>query len=690
MTQLKLHTQDLTTLNIDKLTELFPSCLTETNDEKTGRPKRAIDFDQFRQELSYDIVDGPRERYHLDWPGKREALLAANAPIAKTLRPCRKDSVEFDTTKNLFIEGDNLDALKLLQETYLGKVKLIYIDPPYNTGSDLIYDDDFTENTSTFFARSNQKDQEGNRLVANLESNGRFHSDWLTMVYARLKRAWPLLADDGVICVSISDIELANSRLILNEVFGERNYINTVSVLAKVAAGASGGGEDKRLKKNIEFVLIYAKQIEAFNTLAHLYTKRPLMDVISEMRAGEESWKYTSILLGADERQQVCVTTDGEGAPIKIYKRKNVVRTTIGGVCREEGITEAAAYRRYFGRLFSDTNAQTSIRQRVIDAVGNLGDGELLEVEYIPRSGRDKGKLVTHSYISNSVRRVIWLSEVAEIVEGDVIKKEKLGTFWDAFDYNNVGKEGGMPFPDGKKPVELIATCIRLYNKADGIFLDFFAGSCSTAHAVMKENASDEGRRRFIMVQVPQLIDSTNRHNEAALKFYAENNIEPDIVEVGKERLRRAGREIASQNQTVAPDLDIGFRVLKIDTSNMKDVYYAPDAVKQDELELHTVNVKEDRTPEDLLFQVLVDWGVDLALPIEEQTIAGKAVYFVDGNALAACFDEKISEDVVRELAKRKPLRAVFRDSSYDNDSTKINVEQIFRLLSPGTEVRSL
>lgn len=690
MEKLKLHTPNLTAENIEKLAALFPNCVTETADEKTGQPKRAIDFDQLRQELSDHIVEGPRERYHLDWPGKREALLAANAPIAKTLRPCREESVDFDTTKNLFIEGDNLDALKLLQETYLGMVNAIYIDPPYNTGNDLIYDDDFAENTSTFFARSNQIDREGNRLVANQETNGRFHSDWLGMMYARIKRAWTLLADNGVICVSISDIELANTRLLLNEIFGERNYINTVSVLAKVAAGASGGGEDKRLKKNIEFVLIYAKQLDDFNTLAHLYTKRPLMDVIAEMRDGDESWKYTSILLGADERQHVCTTTDGDGSPIEIFKRKNVIRTTIARVCREEGISEAAAYQKYFNHLFSDTNAQTSIRQRVIDAAGNLADGEILEVEYVPRSGRDKGKRVTHSYISNTVRRVIWLSEVAEVAGGEVIKKEKLGTFWDTFDYNNVGKEGGIPFPDGKKPVDLIATCLRLFNKADGLFMDFFAGSCSTAHAVMRENASDQGRRRFIVVQVSQKIDSKNKQNEPALKFYAENDIESDIAEVGKERLRRAGRELASQNQTTAPDLDIGFRVLKIDTSNMMDVYYAPDAVTQEQLALHTDNIKEDRTPEDLLFQVLVDWGVDLALPIEQQKIAGKTVFFVDGNALAACFDPNITEDLVKELAKHKPLRAVFRDSSYASDSTKINVAQIFKLLSPKTEVKCL
>lgn len=389
MEKLKMHTPDFTEENIARLAELFPNCVTESKDEK-GELKRAIDFDQLRQELSGNIVEGPQERYHLDWPGKREALLTANAPIAKTLRPCREESVDFDTTKNLYIEGDNLDALKLLQETYLGKVKMIYIDPPYNTGNDLIYEDDFAEDKEAYFARSMQKDEEGNRLVANAETNGRFHSDWLTMLFPRLKQARNLLDIDGLICVSISDIELANTRSLLDEVFGSQNYINTVNVVAKVAAGASGGGEDKRLKKNIEYVIIYARSFEDFNTLAHLYTERPLVEVIDEMKSEGESWKYTSILVDADPRVHFKTVKDGDGNPIEIYKRAGVIRKTINRVCRDEGLDEAAAYKKYFRQIFSDTNAQTSIRERVINAVGNLEDNEVLEVEYVPRSGRDK------------------------------------------------------------------------------------------------------------------------------------------------------------------------------------------------------------------------------------------------------------------------------------------------------------
>ena len=349
MEKLKLHTPDFTQENITRLAALFPSCVTEVVDE-AGKLKRAIDFDRLRQELSPFIVEGPRERFQLSWPGKRAALLAANAPIAKTLRPRRDESVDFDTTRNIFIEGDNLDALKLLQETYLSRIKFIYIDPPYNTGNDFIYDDDFSQDTAAYLRHSNQSDESGNRMVANTETKGRFHSNWLSMMYSRLRLARNLLDTDGVICVSISDIELGHIRSVLNEIFGEDNYVNTISVLAKVAAGASGGGEDKRLKKNIEYILIYAKRLAKFNTLVHLYTQRPLLEVIDEMRAEGGSWKYTSILVDASPREHLRTIKDGEGNPIEIYRRRGVTRTTISRVCRDENIDEERAYRKYFSQ----------------------------------------------------------------------------------------------------------------------------------------------------------------------------------------------------------------------------------------------------------------------------------------------------------------------------------------------------
>ncbi|MBT9266836.1 site-specific DNA-methyltransferase [Pseudomonas sp. MG-9] len=691
MDKLKMHSKNLTEANIDKLAILFPNCITEALDAK-GELQKTIDFDLLRQELSASVVEGPQERYQLNWPGKREALLAANAPIAKTLRPCRDGSVDFNKTKNLFIEGDNLEVLKLLQEAYLNQVKLIYIDPPYNTGTDLIYEDDFSESIDVYLEKSNQVDVHGNRMVANPEANGKYHSKWLSMMYPRLRLAKNLLDYDGVICVSISDIELKNTISVLNEVFGELNYVNTISVMAKVSAGASGGGEDKRLKKNVEYIVIYAKSLDDFNTLAHLYTERPLIDVINEMRAEGESWKYTSILLGADERIFFGTIKDGDGNPIDIYKRAGVRRTTISKACKQEGISEADAYKKYFKQIFSDTNAQTSIRTRVMDAVGRLEDSEILEVEYVPRSGRDRGVKVVHTYISNTVRRVIWLHDVADASGDQIIKKEKLGTLWDNFDYNNVGKEGDIPFPDGKKPIDLIRTCIDLYNGREGIFMDFFAGSCSLPHAVMKANSLDSGSRRFIAIQIDDAIDKSNKKYESAIKFYEENNIPLKITEIGKERMRRAGSRLKVDivGTEDANQLDTGFRVLKIDTSNMKEVYYTPDAVSQDLLSGQVDNIREDRTAEDLLFQVLLDWGVDLALPINQQVIAGKTVFFVDGSALVACFDTSIGEDFVKQLAEYKPLRVVFRDAGFVSDSVKINVEQMFKLLSPATEIKTL
>lgn len=693
MEKLKMHSPNLTQDNIARIRDLFPGCVTEARGGD-GSVKLAVDFDQLRQELTESIIEGPQERYHLNWPGKREASLAANSPIAKTLRPYTSESLNFDTTKNLFIEGDNLDALKLLQETYLNKVKLIYIDPPYNTGSDLIYEDDFSESAEDFLKKSLQLDKHGNRMTLNAESSGKFHSKWLSMLYPRLRLARNLLDEDGVICISISDIELKNTLAICNEVFGEQNYVNTVSVLAKVAAGASGGGEDKRLKKNIEYIVIFAKLLDSFNPLSHLYTERPLIDVINEMREAGESWKYTSILLGARERVFLGEVKDGDGNAIEIYKRGGVKRTTISKVCKIEGISEADAYRKYFGQIFSDTNAQTSIRTRVIDAVGSLDESEILEVEYVPRSGRDKGMKVTHSYISPTVRRVIWLKDVADASGDKIIKKEKLGTFWDNFDYNNVGKEGGIPFPDGKKPIDLLRTCINLYGGKEGIFMDFFAGSGSLAHAVMATNLKDGGKRRFVVVQINGPIDPNNKKYESAIQFYRSEGIPLAIAEVSKERIRRAGSMLRQEfNATALNDSqDFGFRVLKVDSSNMAEVYYAPDSMDKAKIDLFVDNIKHDRTPEDLLFQLMLDWGVDLGLPITKQAIQGKEVFMVDGNALSACFDGHggIDEAFVKELAKVQPLRVVFRDAGFKDSSVKINVEQIFKLLSPATEVKCI
>lgn len=624
MKKLKLHTPNLTAENIEKLAALFPNCVTETKDEKTGQLKRAIDFDQLRQELSDHIVEGPRERYHLDWPGKREALLAANAPIAKTLRPCREESVDFDTTKNLFIEGDNLDALKLLQETYLGKVKLIYIDPPYNTGRDFIYDDDFADDAETYLERSNQVDAEGARLVANTDANGRFHSDWLSMIYSRLRLARNLLRDDGVLFVSIDDNEVDNLRKVCSEVFGEENFVAQV-IWQKVYSPKNTA---YWFSEDHDYILIYARNKNSWRP--ELLPRTPDMEARYKNPDSDPRGAWKAADLSARNRYDAGVYSitcpSGRvisGPPRGMYwrysetkfKELDADRRIWWGV---DG-NNAPAIKRFLSEVSEGRTPQTLWFYK---EVGHTQDAKKTLLKYVPFQHTEN--------VLNSV-----------------------------------------------KPVELLQRILQLAGKPneEAIVLDFFSGSATTAHAVLKQNFEDGGNRRFIGIQIREPLPKP----EPALG---------SIFEMGLTRVRNYAAEVRGQGELAK--IDTGFRVLRVATSNMNIVPYTPETITQDQLALHTDNIKEDRTPEDLLFQVLLDWGVRLDWPIEQQKIAGKTVFFVDGNALAACFDTDISEDLVKELAKRKPLRAVFRDSSFESDSIKINVGQIFKLLSPETEVKSL
>lgn len=611
-----MHTPDLTAQNIERVSELFPSCVVETRDEKGGL-RRSIDFDQLRQELSSHIVEGPRERYHLDWPGKKEALLAANAPIAKTLRPCREESVDFDTTRNLFIEGDNLDGLKLLQEPLLGKVKMIFIDPPYNTGNDFIYEDDFSENSAEFLRKSNQLDAIGNRLVANTESSGRFHSDWLSMLYPRLKIAWNMLSEDGFLMISIDDNELANLIKMCEELFGsESSIINFVWRRRQVADSRN----ENRASTDHEYVVCFGKS--------------------------------NAVLKGIPIDQSKYTNPDGD----------------IRGPWFSDNLTGIANSRERPNLHYNIIHPKTNINYPPSPSRGWMCAPDtmarLISENRILWPSKPDGRPRLKKFLKEAKNLETGISSWVEDVG---FNTEGTKTIQDLF--------GDKIFPFSK-PVSLIKKLIlQGTSGTNDIILDFFAGSSTTAHAVLAANSEDQGNRSFIMVQIPEPTTNSEYHN---------------LCEISKERIRRAGANIKAKTATTAPNLDVGFRVLKIDTSNMQDVYYAPDAVKQGDLMALADNIKPDRTPEDLLFQVLVDWGVDLSLPITSETIQGKKVFFVDGNALAACFDSNISEELVKELAKRKPLRAVFRDSSFENDSVKINVEQIFKLLSPETEVKSI
>ncbi len=623
MKKLKMHSPDLTDGNIARIRDLFPGCVSETKDEN-GKLRLAVDFDQLRQELSDEIVEGPQERYRLDWPGKREALLSANIPIAKTLRPCREESVDFDTTQNLFIEGDNLDALKLLQETYLGKVKMIYIDPPYNTGKDFIYEDDFSENADEFLKRSNQKDEEGNRLIANTEANGRFHSDWLSMLYPRLKLARNLLQDEGVIFISIDDKEQENLKKICDEIYGTENYRGTLIWQHSIQPKGYSG----TFSVHHNFIFCYAKSD------SYVLANIPRTDEHNKNYSNPDNdpngpWR------SGDVRNALY-------RPNLVYD----ITTPSGKIIRapEKG-----------WRWSKETVEQ------------KMSTGEII-------FSADETRII----------RKIYLDTLEGRTPETLLLAKEVGSTRDAANEIKALFDGGQPF-DTPKPTKLLGHLVRLSGATkNDLILDFFAGSATTAHAVMQLNAEDGGNRKFIMVQLPEPCDEKTEAFKAGYKT---------IAEISKERIRRAGQKILEGDCHKDWNQDIGFRVLKIDTSNMADVYYTPQETKQSDLLAAVDNIKPGRdSPEDLLFQVLVDWGVDLTLPIRRQTIQGKTIFFVNHEPydLIACFDEGITEELVRELAACKPLRVVFRDNGFASDAVKINVDQIFRQLSSTTEVKAI
>ncbi|WP_208624122.1 site-specific DNA-methyltransferase [Prosthecochloris sp. ZM] len=628
MDKLKMHSPNLTEEHIRKIRDLFPGCVTEAKDED-GNLNLAVDFDLLKQELSDSIVDGPQERYHLNWPGKREALLTANAPIAKTLRPYREESVDFETTQNLFIEGDNLDALKLLQETYLGKVKMIYIDPPYNTGNDFIYEDDFAVDKSEYELASGVRDEHGNkqfeedRWKQNSAAKGRFHSDWLSMMYPRLKLAKNLLRKDGVMFISIDDGEVAQLRKMCDEVFGEGNF---VAQLVWERA-FSPKNDAKFISNSHDYVLMFAKSILDF-TIGRL------------KRTAETDSRYTN---PDNDPRGPWSSSD---ISVKTYAAANdyPIKAPSGKIIEPPA-----------GRCWS--LSKKAFLERLEDNriwFGPNGDN-------VPRIKR----FLSEIREGMTPTSILFYKEVGHSQEGSQEVKKLLGD------------QGVF---DGPKPVRLLRRLLTIANTdKDALILDFFAGSSTTAHAVMQLNAEDGGNRKFIMVQLPEPCDEKSEAFRAGYQ---------NIAEISKERIRRAGKRIKDEKS--ASSLDTGFRVLKVDSSNMAEVYYTPDAVKQEMLFDNVDNIKPDRTPEDLLFQVLLDWGVELTLPICREPMHGKTVFFVDENALAACFDIGITEELVKDLAAYQPLRVVFRDNGFDSDALKINVEQIFRQLSPETEVKTI
>lgn len=652
MDKLKMHSPDLSQENIAKIRDLFPGCVTEARDEMTGAVRLAVDFDQLRQELSDHIVDGPQERYRLDWPGKREALINANAPIAKTLRPAELESLDFAATKNLFIEGDNLEALKLMQEIYIGSVQMIYIDPPYNTGNDFVYRDKFAQGSEEYLISSNQKDEEGNRLVANLSGNGRFHSEWLSMMYPRLKVAKNLLRADGSIFVSIDDTEVAGLRHMLDEIFGAENFVTEI-----VWEGANKN-DARQIGVSHEYVLCYVKDKSATKT-SWTMTKEGVDPVLREV-----------------ERLKGIHGKDFEKASDELAGWFRAMKATPSfGLRRFRYIDERGAYKEDDptapgGRKFELKNPKNG---NIIPLRPNRGwafDQETFDKMV------DEGRISFISPTSVMVRR--YLHETDSQTPQSVFYQPARSAS------ERLAKLIGGGYFDYPKDETVIQKFIDMAANGDSddeIVMDFFAGSSTTAHSVFLQNAVDGKNRRFIMVQIPEPTGENSLARKAGWQT---------IAEISKERIRRAGAQVLGSDCHPDWNRDVGFRVLKVDTSNMQDVYYRPDQIDQKDLLAAVDNIKPDRSPEDLLFQVLVDWGVDLTLPIKRETVHGKTVFFVDGNALVACFETGVTEELVKELAAREPLRVVFRDNGFVSDAVKINVEQVVRQVSPGTDVKSI
>ena len=613
MDKLDLQTPNFTDENIQKLSELFPNCVTEDGDGKT------INFDLLKQELTNHIIEGNNERYELSWPGKAESLVVANSPINKTLRPNRAESKDFDNTGNLYIEGDNLEALKLLQETYLGKVKMIYIDPPYNTGNDFVYSDNFTQDKAEFDEESRNVDDEGGRLVSNPHSNGRYHSDWLSMMYPRLKLATNLLKEEGSIFVSINEHEVSSLKLILDQVFGENNFIGMVTV----SKGTTTGQDAKKIGSSVDYLLVYAKNILSFEL-----TGLPLSEKDKERFKEQDDKGYFSKLqfrkTGTNDRR--------DDRPNLFY----------------ELIAPDNSKILPYGPGGYESRWRTSHKTFLEWKKENIIVWQKNEGKYIP---------YVKYYLEGRTKQVpnLWND-----LEGN--KKASL-TVKELF------KDKVFDFP---KPISLLKRCIKISSVShDEIILDFFSGSSTTAHAIIKINAEDSINRKFIMIQIPEATDEKSEAYKAGYKT---------IAEIGKERIRRAGEKIKEDNaeKENIDNLDVGFRVLKVDSSNMKDVYFTPDETNQSNILDLASNIKEARNSEDLLFMVLLSWGIDLSAKIEKKDIGGKEVYFVDDNYLAACFDENIDEHFVKTLIDDRPLKVVLRDSSFASSSVKINVEQIF------------
>lgn len=665
MEKMRMESVDMTEKNIDRIADLFPNCITEALDEEHSTPdhkvyKRVVNFDMLRQMLSGDVLEGD-EAYEFTWVGKKAAIVEANKPIRKTLRPCKEDSVNWDTTENLYIEGDNLEVLKLLQESYLGKVKMIYIDPPYNTGSDLLYKDDFALSYDEYDESLGAFDEDGNRLFKNAESNGRFHSDWCSMIYPRLMIARNILSEDGVLCISIDDNELENLKKICDEVMGSACFVDCITWNKRVPKN-----DNKGIGNIHEYILVYVKSPQS--TRQFLMMKDGLDDIFELL----ESLKKKQVPLPEAEKQlKQLYNKKGYDRGITLYNNLDENYEPWGKI--NVSWPNADTFGPRYDVLHPKTGKPTKVPDRGWRWNRESFDSKL---DY---------NHVYERYDGSFVCGEIWFAK-DEYTQPSSIKYLKDVSKMLLRSIISLKSDGGIEVEklfDGKsyfsypKPVSLLKLLINSLEENDGIFMDFFSGSATTAHAVMQLNAEDGGNRKFVMVQLPEPCDDKS---EAYKSGYI------NICEIGKERIRRAAKKIAEENPTAT--FDGGFRVFKLDDSNMKDVYYAPADYDQGMLAMLESNIKDDRTDLDLLFGCLLEWGLPLSMPYTSEKIGGCTVHTYNDGDLIACFDENIPDEVVKTIAKRQPLRAVFRDASFDGSPAKINVTEVFKLLAPDTRVK--
>lgn len=637
MDKLRMQSSNGVEDNITKIAQLFPDCVTETVDERSGLPKHLIDFEKLKQNLSDSVMSERAERYQFTWPDKSKAILLANSPINATLRPCREDSVDFDNTQNLYIEGDNLDVLKCLKETYLHKVKMIYIDPPYNTGNDFVYEDDFAQSSEEYLANSGQFDEQGNRMFTNAESNGRFHTDWLNMIYPRLKVARDLLTDDGVIFISIDDNEVENLRKVCDEVFGEQNFVDCLHWKKKKQPSFLA----KHTAKVMEYVIVYAK-----NTFK--------LEKLSVEKVSDSNKKVINI------NNKVSSRIFKPGVRVKSEEQTGIIKAGV-----YTGRSMDVEYKNDIYYENGRTTNEVEVVSKFSDSQSNIDTFIQKDLLYITKNfllRRDVGEEAAEK--RKSITDLL-LNDFGDNQESD---KE----FLELFD---------KKYFDYTKPIKLIYNLVKSNFTEEGIILDFFSGSATTAHAVMQLNSEDGGNRKFIMVQLPEKTDEKNEAFKAGYK---------NICEIGKERIRRAGKKIKEESPLTTQDLDTGFRVLKLDSTNMQDIYYSPKDISQADLFSQVDNVKPDRTGEDLLFQVMLELGATLDSKIETTTVACKTIYNVAEGYLVACFDPDVTDDVVKSIAQMQPAYAVLRDTSMKDDSTATNFEQIFKTYSPDTVTKIL